>query len=65
MMMLLFETIGHNILSKTVPQLFKEAGLSGNYTNHSMRAIAAAVKQVLMSNGYLALQELDHTKGSA
>ena len=49
--------VGHNILSKTVPRLFKEAGLSGYYTNHSLRATAATRlfeagvdEQLLMSN---------------
>ena len=33
--------VGHNLLSKTIPRLFKAAGLEGNYTNHSLRATSA------------------------
>ena len=33
--------VGHNLLSKTIPRLFKEAGVEGNYTNHSLRATSA------------------------
>ena len=33
--------VGHNLLSNTIPRLFKEAGLKGNFTNHSLRATSA------------------------
>ena len=33
--------VGHNLLSKTIPRLFKAVGLEGNYTNHSLRATSA------------------------
>ena len=37
-----YETIpmGHNLLSKAIPRLFKRAGIEGNYTNLSLRAAA-------------------------
>ena len=31
--------VGHKCFSKTVPRLFKKAGLSGNYTYHSLRTL--------------------------
>ena len=32
---------GHNTLQKIVPELMKAAGISGYFTNHSLRASAA------------------------
>ena len=33
--------IGHNMLQKMVPNLFKSAGIAGYYTNHSLKATTA------------------------
>ena len=33
--------VGHNMLSHTVSCLFEEAGVTGHFTNHSLRATAA------------------------
>ena len=33
--------VGHNWLANVIPRLFKEAGISGRYTNHSLRATTA------------------------
>ena len=33
--------IGHNLLCKTIPRLFKDAEIQGHYTNHSLRATSA------------------------
>ena len=33
--------VGHNPLANTVTRLFKSAGISGHYSNHSLRATAA------------------------
>ena len=33
--------VGHNTLGSTIPRLFKAAGISGHFTNHSLRATSA------------------------
>ena len=33
--------VGHNMLANVIPRLFKQAGISGHFTNHSLRATAA------------------------
>ena len=33
--------VGHNWLANVIPRMFKEAGLSGRFTNHSLRATSA------------------------
>ena len=33
--------VGHNWLANVIPRLFMKAGISGHYTNHSLRATAA------------------------
>ena len=33
--------VGHNPLANTVTRLFKSAGISGHFSNHSLRATAA------------------------
>ena len=33
--------VGHNWLANVIPRMFKEAGLSGRFTNHSLRATGA------------------------
>ena len=33
--------VGHNTLANTIPRLFKAAGISGHFTNHSLRATSA------------------------
>ena len=33
--------VGHNMLSCTVSRLFEEAGVTGHFTKHSLRATAA------------------------
>ena len=45
--------IGHNLLCKTIPRLFKDAEIQGHYTNHSLRATrlfnAGVDEQLIMS----------------
>ena len=33
--------VGHNMLSRTVSHLFEEAGVTGHFTNHLLRATVA------------------------
>ena len=33
--------VGHNTLANTIPRLLKAAGISGHFTNHSLRATSA------------------------
>ena len=60
---------GHNTLQKIVPELMKAAGISGYYTNHSLRASAATRLfesgvdgQLIMSRtGHSSREGLEHT----
>ena len=53
--------IGHNTLRHVVPNLFKSAGITGYFTNHSLRATSATQLFEAQIDEQLIMQKTGHS----